>query len=588
LPLIEQAIKKCLPEPDKNATFVDFFSGSGSVAKLAKLMGFSVTANDWEYYSTILNKAFLINNQDDLKFMFTKQGGLQKTLDLLNNLPAPDEKTEYISKYYCPQDTIDADPDNERMFYTRENGEKIDSIRNWIETEYPGKQSDTIRGKEKNLLLGLLIYEAATHANTSGVFKAYHRGFGGRGKDALKRIMGEIELEIPQLINGNGNAEQMDAMELAKKTSLGSGIDIAYLDPPYNQHQYGSNYHLLNTIARNDKPPINQKITNNGKTVDKGGIRKDWTATRSEYCYKKSAEKSFVKLIESINAKYILISYSTEGIIPFEHMLDILGNKGRLDIVLSEYTRYRGGKQALSSTVSNVEFVLIVQPGITNTKADTARIQKILDTKKMEILLKRPVSPAVCIHQDFQMKGFANIHKDLTFTKKLNQNLKVQLTITNFKTISSYTYLLNGKKTPSGKLTPEQYKTGLTMLDQLTSISREEELSVTLNWIRYLLETSHSQALLSALPQIPFLMKKFNNRKAYELSLIYLKRILDLTNQIKTNNICNKEKRFMRFLEQLEKIITLKLSAPIPSSLQASNIQQMRISIINSFNKIRQ
>ena len=164
------------------------------------------------------------------------------------------------------------------------------------------------------------------------MFKAYHRGFGGRGGDALGRIMREIELEYPALINGRAEVTSMDAGELAVKLSAeGRRASIAYLDPPYNQHQYGSNYHMLNTIARNDRPAVNREILVDGKKVAKGGIRKDWVDTRSDYCYRKSAADSFRQLVDSIDAERLLVSYSTEGIIPFREMLDILGAKGRLD-----------------------------------------------------------------------------------------------------------------------------------------------------------------------------------------------------------------------------------------------------------------
>ena len=121
-------------------------------------------------------------------------------------------------------------------------------------------------------------------------------------------------------------------------------VDIAYLDPPYNQHQYGSNYHVLNTIAFNDKPSVAPTIYIEGKKTDKSAIRKDWMNTKSLYCYKQTAVSQFKDLIESLRARYILVSYSNDGIIDFDEMLKILSHKGKLDIVTSTYTKYRGGK----------------------------------------------------------------------------------------------------------------------------------------------------------------------------------------------------------------------------------------------------
>ncbi len=425
LPLIKKAVKNCLGNINKDHTFTDFFAGSGSVSKLAKLMGFNVISNDWETYSSILNSAFLETNQDELNDMFKNHGGIKVLLKKLNSLRNPSENEKYISKYYCPKNTETADPDEERLFYTKENGCRIDAIREWIDINYPLDKINDTEKKERKLLLGLLIYEAATHSNTSGVFKAYHRGYGGRGKDALSRIMSRIELEYPELINGSAKTYNMDASRLAEKLrDEKQNITIAYLDPPYNQHQYGSNYHLLNTIALNDKPAINSKFFINGKKVSKSGIRKDWINTKSNYCYKEKALKSFENLIETIEADHILISYSTEGIIPFNKMLEILGKKGKLDITLSSYTRYPGGKQALTSTVKNIEFVLMVDTKKINTEKDTMRIYKTLNLEKMKILLDKTISPEALINEGFFVSDVKKYMKTSYFQNSWIKKIK--------------------------------------------------------------------------------------------------------------------------------------------------------------------
>ncbi|RKX93529.1 MAG: hypothetical protein DRP84_08320 [Spirochaetes bacterium] len=91
----------------------------------------------------------------------------------------------------------------ERLFYTRYNGLIIDKIRNEIEALYPKNivNRDVKRRREKYPLLSVLLYQAATHTNTSGVFKAYHKGFGGFSGDALNRIIKKIEMSAPILID---------------------------------------------------------------------------------------------------------------------------------------------------------------------------------------------------------------------------------------------------------------------------------------------------------------------------------------------------------------------------------------------------
>lgn len=564
LPLIEAALRRCVPDGESGAgpLFVDFFSGSGSVARLAKLLGFSVIANDWEYYAAVLNRAFLTTGRTELAGLYPERGGIEKVLALLNTLPPPAPADRYISEYYCPRDTAAADPDRERLFYTRENGERIDAIRAWIEREYPGEQEEPRRRREKVLLLGLLLYEAATHANTSGVFKAYHRGFGGQAGDALGRIMGPVALEYPELIDGEAEVASSDAAELARRlAATGRRAQVAYLDPPYNQHQYGSNYHLLNTIARNDKPTLSREILQAGKKVEKGGIRHDWITTRSSYCYRKTAVAAFTELVSVIDARFLLVSYSTEGIIPFREMLEILGQRGRLDIEVAEYTRYRGGKQALGTTLHNAEFVLIADTEKRNRPEDTARLLKLLSRARIGIHLKQPVSPAVLIEEGFSVHDFTTLGERLVFRKVL-AGLDVRVTVRGFREIVALEVLRGGRFVPVFELERGELAMMLELLGRITAVSREEELEVTLNHVRYLIEKGETRELYPLLPHIPLLLRKFNDRAAYVRSLEYLERVIALAGEIgRRADTPVAARRYARFLKALRGVVERKLVA---------------------------
>ena len=357
LPFIENVFLEIL-DKDKNVkTALDLFAGSGSVSRLLKTLDLEVYSNDWEYYSYILNYAHIHINIEDTKNMFLHTGGLQNTIETINNIDRIKNKDRYISKYYSPKNDYNPDLKNERLFYTQYNGTKIDIIRHNIEELY---KNNAINQKEYFYLIASLIYEAATHTNTSGVFKAFHSGFGGRNKDALNRILTPISLKELPLYNGkNGYVSMLDANEFVIKNK-NKKFDLVYLDPPYNQHQYGSNYHLLNTIALWDKPKINKNIYINGKKTDKGGIRKDWIKTKSDYCYKKTAKNSLINLLENINANHIVMSYSTDGIIEFDDLISILENKGDLKIATSEYVKYRGAKRSIVNKTKNIEYLFVV------------------------------------------------------------------------------------------------------------------------------------------------------------------------------------------------------------------------------------
>jgi adenine-specific DNA-methyltransferase len=373
LPLIFEAISKCHPEevkrpkdlitlgdPSPSAQddtsvplFVDFFSGSGVVSRLAKKLGFCVIANDWEPYSLFYNHAYIEQNEYPL---FSKLSGIEKVYNYLNNLEGVHG---YISEYYCPWDDKKPDIKKERMFFTHRNGMKIDAMRGKIQE---WEEKGLIDQKEKSILLASFIYSASYVSNTSGVFKGFHNGWGGKTRTALYRILSDIKFVPPILFNNkqNNKVYQHDARSLAEKMR-NEKIAIAYLDPPYNQHPYGSNYHILNTISLWDKPKINKSILVNGKKTNKSAIRTDWrTLRRSAYNYKDNAIEALNKLVETINSNYILLSYSTDGHMDLKEVLDILATNGKLSMVTKKYKRYRVSTPRMSEKPYNIEAVLIL------------------------------------------------------------------------------------------------------------------------------------------------------------------------------------------------------------------------------------
>lgn len=384
LPLIFRAMEATGLPLEPGLKFFDVFSGSGVVSRMAKSLGFEVFANDWEYYANVISQGYLATDDADIAEMFGSEGEFLALLDRINSLPAPDEDGQYIARYYAPRefDEDKADWNTERLFYTRRNALAIDKIRNYIEENFSSSP------RAKNLLLANLVYESSTHTNTSGVFKAFHKGFGGHGRDALGRILAEIKLNRPVLIDSLAPVHiyQENANEIVRRIH---GIDIAYLDPPYNQHQYGSNYHLLNTIAKWDHIPAPLELNEKGVLKEKAAIRHDWVNTRSDYCYREIAEATFADLVEHTDARRILVSYSTDGIIPFDRMREICMRKGRLSIVTNEYTTYRGGKKSASRRNANIEFVLCIDTEAESDFHSLGRIDAVLVRKRLLLLFRQ-------------------------------------------------------------------------------------------------------------------------------------------------------------------------------------------------------
>jgi adenine-specific DNA-methyltransferase len=396
-----------LGERKNEFKFIDPFAGSGSVSRLARLMGYKVYANDWEFYSKIINTCFLGVEKRDLCKLF--DGHLEDKLKELNAIFPVNGQNPYIAKYYAPGNMDNADYRTERMFYSVENAQIIDMLRNKIEEWYPGFDLDEQSFKEKSILLSVLLYNAATHTNTSGVFKACHKGFGGHGKDALSRILKKIQMVMPELINAKHRSEvfSMDANDFVSKVSG----DLCYLDPPYTGHQYGSNYHLLNTIALWDKPKIDNSIGSNGKLKEKAAIRKDWIKTRSFFCYKDTAYNAFKELIDNIDCRYIALSYNSEGIVPFDELYELFAENGNVTLVTNDYIKYRGGRQSVLRQNYNIELLLLLERGRRNSYNSKKKIDRILIEKKIKVLMKQSFYPRK-IKQVFSANGNNEIYFD--------------------------------------------------------------------------------------------------------------------------------------------------------------------------------
>ena len=184
-----------------------------------------------------------------------------------------------------------------------------------------------------------LLIKASINNNTSGVFKGFHKKgtigcFGGKGENALSRILKNIKLELPVWSNDNYNIKCFNKDVNIMIQELPTDIDIIYLDPPYNCHPYGSNYFMLNIIATNKEPLELSKVS---------GIPKDWN--KSNYNYKKEAIIDMNNLLENAlkKSKYILLSYNNEGIIKDDDWVELfkLYNVKKYEI---KYDTYKGSR----------------------------------------------------------------------------------------------------------------------------------------------------------------------------------------------------------------------------------------------------
>ena len=209
---------------------------------------------------------------------------------------------------------------------------------------------------EQKFFLAPLLSEASIHANTSGVFKGFYKNketgigqFGGKKQEALFRITGNIYLPFP--IFSNFNTQVMifngDANQIIETVPE---VDMAYLDPPYNQHPYGSNYFMLNLILDNKHPEQISKIS---------GIPAGWN--RSAYNKGRFAYTALKDLVSRIKAKYVLISFNSEGFIKTGEMKDMLEKTGRLEILETRYNTFRGGRNLNNREIHVKEYLYLLE-----------------------------------------------------------------------------------------------------------------------------------------------------------------------------------------------------------------------------------
>ena len=324
------------------AKICDIFSGSGIVARMLKQYSSRLYVNDLESYSYVINDCYLTNKEDFNEAFYDK---------LLEGVNSAELVEGVVTEHYAPDDDENI-LEGERVFYTHRNAMLIDTIR---------KAVDDMPESYKKYFLAPLLYEASVHTNTSGVFKGFYKSkesnvgkFGGEGENSLDRICGNITLKKPVFSDHSCQVSlfKEDANVFAKHIR---GLDITYMDPPYNQHPYGSNYFMLNTILDN-------KVGENISSV--AGIPSNWN--KSLYNKKKNALSTFEELISDIDSKYVIVSYNNEGFISYDEMSAMLGRYGDVTVKDIDYITFRGGKNISKRNLHTTEYLFTLKKKLDN------------------------------------------------------------------------------------------------------------------------------------------------------------------------------------------------------------------------------
>jgi adenine-specific DNA-methyltransferase len=328
IPFISGALKELGIAP---GTACDPFAGTAAVARFLKGHGWGVTTSDIMSFSYALQWAYVVVDERPAFAGIAAElegvdDGLDAAIAYLNGL-APEN--EFIYEHYCPEGH--GGSEHERRYFTPENAAKIDAVRRRIhEWQVAGRLSDD----EHYVLLAALIEAADRVANTTGVYAAYVKSWQPNATRPLK-------LRSPRLVTGTGRAcraFQQDALDVVKQLEP---FDLLYLDPPYNTRQYAGYYHIPEIIAEGwfQQEPVLRGKTGLPEDEDK---RSDWS--RRGRC-----EAAFAQLVAAADARHILMSYNSEGIISEACIEEVLRGRGIPDSyrrLEQSYKRYRSDRDS--------------------------------------------------------------------------------------------------------------------------------------------------------------------------------------------------------------------------------------------------
>ena len=340
LPFIGLAIRQVQARLGvKRLRILDLFSGTGVVARYLKRYSSELHVNDLETYSRITNECYLTNNSTVSRQRLEE--GLAWLEAELERKPEPG----LLCELYAPKNEAAITPED-RVFYTRRNAIYLDTVRAAI---------SLLPTELQSYFLAPLIAEASVHVNTSGIFKGFYKNtvgvgqFGGTGRNALRRILGEIKLSLP-LFSNFETVYQIHQQDANALVGVLPEFDLAYFDPPYNQHPYGSNYFMLNLLAEYQRPQEMSKVS---------GIPTDWN--RSKYNQRAAAAETLFGAIEDCPSKFVLISYNSEGFIPPGQFKASLKKFGPVTTCEAPYNTFRGCRNLRNRPLHVTEFLYLLR-----------------------------------------------------------------------------------------------------------------------------------------------------------------------------------------------------------------------------------
>jgi adenine-specific DNA-methyltransferase len=311
------------------STSLDLFTGTTRVAQEWKRRGAHVTAVDSARYSAVLAECYIGTDAEQVD-----RAELASAVSRLQDLPGTDG---YVTQTFSRR----------ARYFQESNARRIDAIRDAIEADWAGHPF-------RPLLLASLLLAADRVDSTTGLQMAYLKQWSPRSYQPLL-------LRVPDLLAGTGAVWRGDATEVVPGLPE---VDLAYLDPPYNQHRYEGNYHVWETLMAWDAPE------HYGVACKRIDLR-DRDAG-SVFNRRREAPEAMARLLSSIRAEVVVVSASDEGWILVGDLVDMVSGRGRVKVLAFDSRRYvgaqigihnlRGEKVGRVGRTRNTEYLILAGP----------------------------------------------------------------------------------------------------------------------------------------------------------------------------------------------------------------------------------
>jgi adenine-specific DNA-methyltransferase len=307
---------------------LDLFSGTSRVGHALKARGYRVIANDHNAYAHALGTCYVQADKEGI------EADARKLVAEFNALPG---SPGYFTQTFCR---------DSRYVHPR-NGERVDAIRNALEAK-------ALPPELKAVMLVALMEAADRVDSTTGLQMAYLKEWAPRAHNKLEL---RVPAVLPRASHGKGRATCLDAAVAA-----GADADIAYIDPPYNQHSYLGNYHVWESLVRWDKPEVYGVACK----------REDVRTRKSDFNSRARFIEAFRAMIEAVRAPALVVSFNNEGWLTRADAEEILATRGHVRILEHDYKRYVGAQIGIHnregarvgqvSHLRNKEYLYVVTP----------------------------------------------------------------------------------------------------------------------------------------------------------------------------------------------------------------------------------